>query len=278
MDLYANERQTFLRVTFPLVAPGIARGRAAGLRAVVRRLHHHELQRVGLVGDLPDVRLGRRQPRNAGADQRDRHGHVPAGAVRGRRRPAAAPAEDPPREGLTSRPAGGASRVATSSNAAVCASTSASVVVGAISAMLWNGVSSSRRLSACRCSSVCSAKSSASAASCPVRGGSGAKAYSARAPSRVTCQGSAVAAEHLGDAVGPALPERQHARVGLVGEHLGQGGPHRGQRQRVAGERAADAADVDVLELDRPADAVGQLARSGRRHRTGCRRRSPCPS
>ena len=42
MDLYANESQTFWRVTFPLVLPGHHRGSAAELLAVVRRLHHHE--------------------------------------------------------------------------------------------------------------------------------------------------------------------------------------------------------------------------------------------
>ena len=56
-DLYANPRQTFWRITLPLVMPGIVRRGAAGVLAVVRRLHHHELQ-LGLRGHLPDVRLG----------------------------------------------------------------------------------------------------------------------------------------------------------------------------------------------------------------------------
>jgi spermidine/putrescine transport system permease protein len=44
MDLYADEFQTFRRITLPLVATR-HRGRgAAGLLAVVRRLHHHQLQ------------------------------------------------------------------------------------------------------------------------------------------------------------------------------------------------------------------------------------------
>ena len=60
-DLYANELQAFWRVTFPLVAPGIAAGGAARVLAVVRRLHHHELQRDDELGHLPDVRVGRRR-------------------------------------------------------------------------------------------------------------------------------------------------------------------------------------------------------------------------
>ena len=44
MDLYANERQTFWRVTFPIIFPGIL---AAGCwrSPVDRRLRHHTLQR-----------------------------------------------------------------------------------------------------------------------------------------------------------------------------------------------------------------------------------------
>ena len=75
MDLYANESQTFWRVTFPLVLPGHHLGRAAELLAVVRRLHHHQPQR-GSGGDVPDVRLGRRATRRADAGQRHRHADV----------------------------------------------------------------------------------------------------------------------------------------------------------------------------------------------------------
>ena len=56
-DLYATPAQTFWRVTFPLVLPGIAAAAHALLLAVVRRLHHHEPER-GQHHDLPDVRLG----------------------------------------------------------------------------------------------------------------------------------------------------------------------------------------------------------------------------
>ncbi len=44
MDLYANESTTFWRITFPLVLPGIVGRRAARVLAVLRRLHHHQLQ------------------------------------------------------------------------------------------------------------------------------------------------------------------------------------------------------------------------------------------
>ena len=51
------------------------RGRAAGVLAVLRRLHHHQLQ-LRHHGDLPDVRLGLRPARHPVADQRHRHGDV----------------------------------------------------------------------------------------------------------------------------------------------------------------------------------------------------------
>ena len=43
-DLYASPMQTFWKVTFPLILPGIARRRDARLLAVLRRLHHHQLR------------------------------------------------------------------------------------------------------------------------------------------------------------------------------------------------------------------------------------------
>jgi spermidine/putrescine transport system permease protein len=42
-DLGANDWQTFWRVTFPILGPGRAGGRAARLHAVARRLRHHVL-------------------------------------------------------------------------------------------------------------------------------------------------------------------------------------------------------------------------------------------
>ena len=59
MDLYANEWQTFRRVTFPLVFPGILAAALLAFSLSLRRLHHHELQRRQH-DHVPDVRLGRR--------------------------------------------------------------------------------------------------------------------------------------------------------------------------------------------------------------------------
>ena len=82
MDLYANEWQTFRRITLPLAAPGHLRRRAAGVRAVLRRLHHHELQ-LRQHDHLPDVRVGGRAARRPAAGQRHRDGDVRARAARG---------------------------------------------------------------------------------------------------------------------------------------------------------------------------------------------------
>ena len=71
MDLYADERTTFRKVTFPLVLPGIVAGCPAGVLAVLRRLRHHELHHWP-DRHLPHVRLGRGRPR------------YPAGGERGR--------------------------------------------------------------------------------------------------------------------------------------------------------------------------------------------------
>src|SRR5674476_103574 len=61
------------------------RGRCtAGILTVLRRLHHHELQREPQLGDVPDVRLGRGPTWNPGADQRHRHGDVHGGPAPGR--------------------------------------------------------------------------------------------------------------------------------------------------------------------------------------------------
>ena len=55
---------------------------------------------------------------------------------------------------------------------------------------------------------------------------------------------------------------------GVGGQDLAEGGPGRGQRQRVAGQRATDPAHVRILDRDRAADAgrdLGAEAVGGRR-------------
>lgn len=56
--------------------PGNRRGRAARLRALLRRFHHHQFQR-GLDRHLPHVRLGLGAARHTRSDQCHRYGHVP---------------------------------------------------------------------------------------------------------------------------------------------------------------------------------------------------------
>ena len=77
MDLYANEWQTFWRVTFPLVFPGIL---SAALLSFSLSFDDFIITNLnsGQDGHVPDVRLGRRPARDPAADQRDRHDHVPA--------------------------------------------------------------------------------------------------------------------------------------------------------------------------------------------------------
>ena len=110
-------------------------------------------------------------------------------------------------------------------------------------------------------------------ASLPLRGGS-AREPCTRPGSRAgcTCHGSpshvdARRATPSAQRVGRAAIIR--ANASSVSTSL-ERRPHRGQRQRVAGQRAADAADVDVLQLDRaPAIAVGDARRSCRTRRIG---------
>ena len=116
----------------------------------------------------------------------------------------------------------------------VCRSTSASLVAGHISAMLWNGVSRMPRLSAQRCASRSSSGSPPAAASLPVRGRSGRKRYSTRQPIRVTCQGRPRRVDHGLDTRLEALAELDHARERLVRQHLAERRPHRGEREHVA--------------------------------------------
>ena len=102
MDLYANERQTF---TPDHAAAGRARHRgrrAARVLAVVRRLHHHELQLVLDVDHVPAVRLGRGAEGHPAADERRRDGDVPAVVPARRSRPAHRLAA-PPGEGVAGR-------------------------------------------------------------------------------------------------------------------------------------------------------------------------------
>ncbi len=74
MDLYANEWQTFWRVTFPLVLPGHRWPR----RCSPSRCRFDDFIitnfNAGHHGHLPDVRLGRRPARHPAAGQRHRHG------------------------------------------------------------------------------------------------------------------------------------------------------------------------------------------------------------
>ena len=85
------------------------------------------------------------------------------------------------------------------------------------------------------------------------------KWYSARAPSRVTCHGTAGSRQDAVDAGLPALGERDHPLERLGGQDLAERRPRRGQRQGVAGERPADPADVGILDRDRAADALRDL-------------------
>ena len=76
MDLYANEWQTFWRVTFPLVFPGIL---AAALLSFSLSFDDFIITNLnaGQTIDVPDVRVGRRAAWRPDAGQRDRHGDVP---------------------------------------------------------------------------------------------------------------------------------------------------------------------------------------------------------
>ena len=83
--------------------------------------------------------------------------------------------------------------------------------------------------------------------------------------------GRAMAVDRRLHALAVARRELGHADERLVGEHLGERRARRGQRQRVAGERAADAAPVEVVGLvvgldpleHRLRDAVGRDRHAG---------------
>ena len=72
----------------------------------------------------------------------------------------------------------------TSRKRAVCRSTSAGVMYGHISAMLWKGVMRMPRVISARCRYASRSSSCAAADSSPLRGAGRAKRYSARAPSQ----------------------------------------------------------------------------------------------
>ena len=72
MDLGANGLTTFRIVTLPLIAPGVAAAALLDVRAVGRRLRHHELHRRADL-DVPAVHLGRGAAGRAAAGQRAGH-------------------------------------------------------------------------------------------------------------------------------------------------------------------------------------------------------------
>lgn len=74
-DLYAGPVQTFVRVTLPIAAPGIAAG---ALLAFALSFDDFIITNfnAGLDRHLPHVRLGLGAARNARSDQCHRHGHV----------------------------------------------------------------------------------------------------------------------------------------------------------------------------------------------------------
>ena len=72
MDPYADERQAFRYITLPLVAPGMAEAAALSSFELLRRLHHHLLQRGRAIHDVPDLRAGRRGPWCAATGERHR--------------------------------------------------------------------------------------------------------------------------------------------------------------------------------------------------------------
>ena len=74
-DLYATPTQTFMRVTFPLVLPGILGAALLSFSLSLRRLHHHQPE-LRLRHHVPDVRLGRQPGRRTHAGERRRHADV----------------------------------------------------------------------------------------------------------------------------------------------------------------------------------------------------------
>ena len=93
------------------------------------------------------------------------------------------------------------------------------------------------------------------------RAGTGTRRGS-RAASRARAAGAPRSSRHAGR---EALGERHHVRERLLGQHVLERRAHRGERERVAGQRAADAAGVLVVGL-------------GLRDMTARRRRPQTPS
>ena len=74
--------------------------------------------------------------------------------------------------------------------------------------------------------------------------------------------------------IGPRCCQRDHVGEVFVTKRRAQCGANRGNRQRVAGERSTDTADIDRTGRDHRPQLVGDLARSCRRQRPACRHRS----
>ena len=161
------------------------------------------------------------------------------------------------------------SSVSAASKTSVWRSASAGTWCGVNSAMLWNGVSSTPRLSAYRWRNASSSASPAAR-----RGGAVARRRAepvlgpAAEPLHVPRQ--PVAGDHRGDAVGEPLGQRDGDGEVLVAQaSSARAARIAATRHGVAGERAADPADVDrrVLEVgphdgrqrraDRPYAAAG---------------------
>ena len=90
MDLYANERTTFWRVTFPLIFPGIL---AAALLAFALSIDDYVITAVQrrAHGHVPAVGVRRQPPRHPARGERARHAHLPD-RVRVHRHPVLEPA------------------------------------------------------------------------------------------------------------------------------------------------------------------------------------------
>ena len=131
-------------------------------------------------------------------------------------------------------------------------STSASVVAGDISAMLWNGVSRTPRFRAYKCrwtAPELKVLGRVRLGAVPRPVGPEEVLGAAAQPSHVP--GQARLGDARLDAVRPA-PASGIMRAKAASVSTSPSVARIAASERVRGERAADAADVDVLELDRP--------------------------